>query len=77
MLIGTQTLGKGAVNQFSQLSDGSAIYLTSAKWLTPNKQPIEGRGVIPDEIVELTKEDIAQGNDVQLEHAIEYIKSRI
>jgi carboxyl-terminal processing protease len=77
IIIGTQTRGKGTVNHFRELSDGSAIYITSARWYTPGKQQIEGQGIIPDEIIEITEDDIAHGYDPQLERAIEYIESQL
>jgi len=76
IVIGTQTLGKGTVNHFRELSDGSAIYITSARWYTPNRQQIEGQGITPDEIIEITEDDLARGYDPQLERAIEYIESQ-
>ncbi len=76
-IIGTKTLGKGTINRFRQLSDGSAIYVTIARWFTPNRQQIEGRGILPDEIIEITEDDVKQGFDPQLERAIEYIKGQL
>jgi len=77
IVIGTQTLGKGTVNHFRELSDGSAIYITIARWYTPNRQQIEGQGITPDEIIEITEDDLARGYDPQLERAIEYIESQL
>jgi carboxyl-terminal processing protease len=76
IVIGTKTLGKGRVNHFHELSDGSAIYITIAWWYTPNGRQIEGQGILPDVTVERTAEDIERGYDPQLERAIEYIKSQ-
>ncbi len=76
VVIGTRTLGKGSVNHFRQLSDGSAIYITTARWYTPNERQIEGQGILPDVTVEITAEDIEADYDPQLERAIEYIKSQ-
>jgi carboxyl-terminal processing protease len=45
---GTVTYGKGSVDQFFVLPDGSAIYLTIARWLTPDGHLIEGKGITPD-----------------------------
>ncbi len=45
---GSVTYGKGSVDQFFVLPDGSAIYLTIARWLTPNGHLIEGKGIVPD-----------------------------
>ncbi|MFC1974198.1 S41 family peptidase [Chloroflexota bacterium] len=73
-LVGTRTLGKGSVNHIRELSDGSAIYITIARWYTPNGRLIEGLGLTPDYVVELTAEDIENGDDPQLERAIEVIE---
>lgn len=72
-IIGTQTFGKGIVQTIQPLSDGSAIKFTISQYYTPNGQVIHGKGVTPDEVVELS-EDAAE--DTQLEAAVNYIKSR-
>jgi len=74
-LIGTKTYGKGSVQIIHELSDGSALYVTSARWLTPNGHLIEGLGLTPDFEVPITEEDIAQGIDPQLERAIVYLQT--
>ncbi|TET38088.1 MAG: S41 family peptidase [Dehalococcoidia bacterium] len=76
-LIGTTTYGKGSVQVIRELSDGSALYVTTARWLTPNGRQIEGEGLDPDFVVEITEEDIESGRDPQLEFAIEYIKAQL
>ena len=76
MLIGTKTYGKGSVNILHRLSDGSALYVTTERWLTPDRHLIEGVGLIPDIEVEITAEDIASGRDPQLEFAIEYLQAQ-
>jgi carboxyl-terminal processing protease len=48
VIAGEVTYGKGSVDQFYVLPDGSAIYLTIARWLTPNGHLIEGKGITPD-----------------------------
>jgi carboxyl-terminal processing protease len=35
-----------------ELSDGSSLHVTSARWLTPNGKVIDGVGLIPDIVVE-------------------------
>jgi len=75
-LIGTITYGKGSVNILHELSDGSALYVTTARWLTPDLHLIEGVGLTPDIEVEITAEDIASGQDTQLESAIEYLQAQ-
>ncbi|HZX45777.1 MAG TPA: S41 family peptidase [Clostridia bacterium] len=51
-LIGTQTFGKGTVQQILPLENGSRIKLTIAKYLTPNGRAIDGVGITPDIVVE-------------------------
>jgi carboxyl-terminal processing protease len=73
MLIGEKTYGKGSVQSVFDLSDGSSVHITSAKWLTPNRHQIDGQGLTPDLAVSITEEDRNQGRDPQLERAVEYM----
>ena len=51
-LVGTKTFGKGTVQQWTQLEDDSGGFrLTIAKWLTPDKTWIHGKGIVPDVVV--------------------------
>ena len=48
-LVGTKTYGKGVVQEWLPLSnDFGGIHLTVARWLTPNKVWIQGKGLQPD-----------------------------
>lgn len=60
LVAGAVTFGKGSVNRLYQFSDGSGIYLTIARWLTPNGDLIEGIGVVPEIELELTGDDLLQ-----------------
>ncbi len=51
-LIGETTFGKGSVQVILELSDGSSLHVTSARWLTPNGKVIDSIGLLPDIIVE-------------------------
>ncbi len=75
-IIGTTTYGKGSVNILHRLSDGSGLYITIARWLTPDHHLIEGTGLVPDIEVEMSDEDIDAGIDTQLEYAVEYLRTR-
>jgi len=75
VIIGTQTFGKGSVDSTYELQDGSALYLTTARWLTPDKHLIEGIGITPDYEVEFSEEDWDNDIDNQLDYAVEYLKS--
>jgi len=59
-IAGKTTFGKGSVNYLIQLEDGSGLYITSARWLTPDGSLIEGEGITPDIELELTGEDTIQ-----------------
>jgi carboxyl-terminal processing protease len=59
IIVGTQTFGKGSVQQIYPLSDGmSAIKLTTSKYYTPSGRCIEGKGIEPDVVVE-DKDELA------------------
>ncbi|OGH81548.1 MAG: hypothetical protein A3F93_00590 [Candidatus Magasanikbacteria bacterium RIFCSPLOWO2_12_FULL_34_7] len=47
-----QTYGKGSVQDFEVLFDGSGLKLTIAKWFTPKDRAIDGQGIEPDIILE-------------------------
>jgi carboxyl-terminal processing protease len=72
-LIGEQTFGKGSVQIPHELSDGSELRVTIARWFTPNDRAIHGTGLTPDIIVTNTPEDTQAGKDAQLERAVEFI----
>jgi len=57
IVAGTKTYGKGSVNIMRQLKDGSGLYITTGRWLTPNGRLIEGEGLYPDYELELEGED--------------------
>jgi carboxyl-terminal processing protease len=71
-VVGETSFGKGTVQQWIQLQDGSALKLTIAKWLTPNKRWIHHVGVIPDVPV-ATPADAAPDNDPARDKAVELL----
>ena len=73
-VFGTTTFGKGSVNIIRNLSDGSALYITRNRWLTPQGRPIEGKGLDPDFTVETTPQDQEQGRDPVLEAALQHLR---
>ncbi len=72
-LIGLPTFGKGSVQLVFDLSDGSSVHVTSAKWLTPNRNQLDQQGLQPEIVVEITQEAIDLGRDEILERAITYL----
>lgn len=73
-LYGVATFGKGSVQEVEYLSDGSSLRLTIAKWLTPKGRSIDDAGIQPDQIVEMTPEDIEAKRDPQKQAAVDYLK---
>jgi carboxyl-terminal processing protease len=65
LLIGQQTYGKGTIQHIFQLSDASAIHITSAEWFTPNRNALEGIGLQPD--IELAPDET--GREIELDEA--------
>jgi carboxyl-terminal processing protease len=59
IIAGQTTYGKGSVNYMEPLPDGSAIYITAARWLTPDGHLIEGEGVTPDFILDVDDDWVA------------------
>lgn len=77
-IVGTTTFGKGIVQSIIQLSDGSAIKLTVAKYFTPAGNDIHQIGIVPDYVVELengrmTAVNIDREEDLQLQKAEELL----
>lgn len=76
-IVGARSFGKGTVNSVRELSDGGAIYVSIARYLSPDRNQIEGLGVAPDVPVELTPEDIDAQRDVFIHRAIDVLRSLI
>ncbi len=74
-LIGEKTFGKGSVQQVENLSGGSSLKITIAKWLTPQGTSINEAGLEPDIKIEVKKEDAEAGRDPILEKGIEVLKA--
>ena len=75
-VVGTNSYGKGTVQQTLVLSDGSMIKYTIEKWLTPLGNWINEEGVIPTNYVELSSEYLNNPvfeNDNQLNEALELV----
>ena len=47
-LVGKKTFGKGVVQGWYMIGDGTSIKLTIAKYFTPNGEYIHGKGISPD-----------------------------
>lgn len=76
-LLGVTTYGKGSVQLPHTLSDGSIMRVTIAHWFTPNDRTIDGTGLEPDVVVEVTEDDRNKGADPQLTAAVELLQKEI
>lgn len=67
--VGTTSYGKGTVQDTNKLSTGGMVKYTTAYWLTPNGNKINGKGITPDINIENKK-----GEDLELTAAINAVK---
>ena len=74
-VVGDKTFGKGSVNRLYRLSNGGGLYLTFAKWYTPDGRLIEGNGIEPDH--EVTSRDRQRAETIQLEKAVEVMEEMV
>ena len=77
-IVGTKTYGKGVIQTFFTLSDGSGLKITTAEYYTPKGSTIHEVGVTPDEVVELPKDvdniyAVSEKDDTQLKKAIKIL----
>lgn len=75
-MLGETTFGKGSVQTIRDLSDGSSLKVTVAKWLTPAGDFINDKGIKPEIEVKMTTSDIEKNLDPQFNKALEILKSK-
>lgn len=73
-IVGTQSYGKGVVQNIYDLKDGTCLKLTIAEYYTPNGRNINGKGITPDVEVEYQYDEEDPEADNQLEKAVEELK---
>ena len=72
-IVGAKSYGKGKVQQVKNLSDGSMIKYTTARWLRPNGECVDGDGIKPDIEVQVEVVDENTVIDTQLKKALEVL----
>ncbi len=76
-IVGTQSYGKGVVQQIFDLKDGTCVKLTIAEYFTPKGRNINGTGITPDVEVEYEKNEEDPEADNQLDKAVEVLKEQL
>lgn len=76
-IVGKKSFGKGSVQELINLSDGSSVKITVAKWMTPNGDSIMEKGIAPTVEVDLTQDDFNNNHDPQLDKAMEILKEQL
>jgi carboxyl-terminal processing protease len=78
-LVGENTFGKGLIQSLFDLSDGSGLAVTVAKYETPNHKDINKLGIAPDRVVPLepiARDRIGTGADLQYQAALQLLKEK-
>ena len=74
-LVGTNTFGKGSVQELVEITPETALKVTVARWLGPDGKQIPLEGISPDITSTTTDELIKAGKDPQMEKAVSILKS--
>ncbi|NIM05138.1 MAG: PDZ domain-containing protein [Armatimonadetes bacterium] len=78
-VVGERTFGKGLVQIVRPLKDGSAVAITTAKYMTPKKHEVNERGILPDKEVAQPEGVVRplSDEDLQAKTAVEMVKEQI
>ena len=79
-LVGEVTFGKGLIQSLFDLSDGSGLAVTVAKYETPSHKDIHRLGIVPDQIVPLdsiSRDQLGTSADRQYRAAVDLLKTSV
>jgi len=68
-VLGLPTYGKGSVQTFYDLADGSGLKLTTARYFTPSGRSVEGTGITPDVMVDAFEAEVVTAGEVPADPA--------
>ncbi|MEO1374183.1 MAG: carboxyl-terminal processing protease CtpA [Cyanobacteria bacterium J06635_10] len=75
-LVGEKTFGKGLIQSLFELSDGSGLAVTIAKYETPSHRDINKLGITPDKVVTsepIRLQQFTTSSDIQYQAAVEFL----
>ncbi|MBZ5726270.1 MAG: hypothetical protein LAP87_14885 [Acidobacteriia bacterium] len=72
-IFGTRTAGAALPSVFEKLPNGDGFQYAIANYISQGGKPLEGIGVIPDEEVKLTRQQLLAGQDSVVDAAVSWI----
>ena len=78
--VGQRTAGRASEQKLVRLPDGTGLWLSSTRYLTPDGEPIDRVGVVPDVAVDVALPELGEPlpeDDPILERALEHIAETI
>ncbi len=75
-VFGTKTAAAALPSAFERLPNGDGFQYAMANYVSEGGQPLEGLGVTPDVVVELTRAALLAGHDPVVDAAINWIKGK-
>ncbi len=72
-LVGSNSYGKGSVQELVKITPDTSLKVTIARWLTPKGKSISDGGLKPDVEVKRTADDVKKGIDPQMKAAVELL----
>lgn len=75
-LVGTNTFGKGVVQELFPITPDTSLKVTVARWLGPDGEQIPHGGIKPDVVVRVSDDDRKAGKDPQMDKAVELLNAQ-
>jgi carboxyl-terminal processing protease len=75
-MVGTNTFGKGVVQELFPITADTSLKVTVARWLGPDGTQIPHDGLIPDVLATTSEAMIKAGKDVQMDKAVEILNKQ-
>ena len=75
-VFGQTSMGQALPAFFDKLPNGDVLIHATGDFVTANGTRLEGRGVIPDQVVPIVRSELLAGRDSTLEAALAWIDAR-